>query len=270
MGLALLLLGCGKMGGAMARGWLASGAVDRVMIVDPHRPSDTVIATDSRVFWVPDAAALEEPGPLDAVILAVKPQMMDGALTALVPKLSGSPLILSIAAGKTIAYFQRYFDAALPLVRSMPNLPAAIGRGVTVCVATASVTAAHQKLATDLLAACGAVEWVDDETLIDAVTALSGGGPAYVFALIEAMAEAGVAVGLDPDLAGRLARVTVAGAGELVHQSDLPASTLRENVCSPGGTTIEAIKVLMGPEGWQPIITRAITAATRRAEALGS
>ncbi|WP_395830251.1 pyrroline-5-carboxylate reductase [Elstera sp.] len=270
MGLALLLLGCGKMGGAMARGWLASGTVDRVTIVDPHRPSDPVIAADPRVVWVPEVAALEAPGALDAVILAVKPQMMDGALSALTPKLTGTPLILSIAAGKTIAYFRQYFDAALPLVRSMPNLPAAIGRGVTVCVVTESVTAAHQKLATDLLSACGAVEWVADEKLIDAVTALSGGGPAYVFALIEAMTEAGIAVGLAPDLAGRLARVTVAGAGELVHQSDLPASTLRENVCSPGGTTIEAIKVLMGPDGWQPIITRAITAATRRAEQLGS
>ncbi len=270
MGLALLLLGCGKMGGAMARGWLASGAIDRVVIVDPQRPNDPVIATDSRVSWRPDVAALDELGALDAVVLAVKPQMMDAALTALAPKLTGTPLILSIAAGKTIAYFRQYFDAALPLVRSMPNLPAAIGRGVTVCVATESVAAPHRHLATDLLSACGAVEWVEDEKLINAVTALSGGGPAYVFALIEAMTEAGIAVGLAPDLASRLARVTVAGAGELVHQSDLPASSLRETVCSPGGTTIEAIKVLMGPDGWQPILTRAIAAATHRAEALGS
>ncbi len=271
MGLALLLLGCGKMGGAMARGWLASGAIDRVMIVDPHRPNDPVIATDSRVFWVSEAAALDELGALDAVVLAVKPQMMDVALTALASKLTGTPLILSIAAGKTIAYFRPYFAATVPLVRAMPNLPAAIGRGVTVCVASDGVTAAHQKLATDLLSACGAVEWVEDEKLIDAVTALSGGGPAYVFALIEAMTEAGVAVGLAPDLASRLARVTVAGAGELVHQSELSASTLRETVCSPGGTTLEAIKVLMEPDdGWQPIITRAIAAAARRAQALGS
>lgn len=270
MGLALLLLGCGKMGGAMARGWLASGSVDRVLVVDPHQPTDPVLAGDARLSWVPDVAGLGDLSGLDAVVLAVKPQMMDGALSALAPKIAGAPLILSIAAGKTIAYFEKHLGAALPIVRSMPNLPAAIGRGVTVCVATDKVSAAQCDLATQLLSACGAVEWVTEEQQIDAVTALSGGGPAYVFALIEAMTEAGIAVGLPADVAGRLARVTIAGAGELVHQSDLPAAILRENVCSPGGTTIEAIKVLMGPDGWQPIVTKAIAAATRRAGELGA
>lgn len=270
MGLALLLLGCGKMGGAMARGWLASGAVDVVRVVDPHPPTDPGLVDDRRVTWVPDVAALGDLSGLDAIVLAVKPQMMDGALAALAPKIVGTPLILSIAAGKTLAYFEAHLNTALPIVRAMPNLPAAIGRGITVCVASETVSVDQRALATQLLRACGAVEWVADEPQIDAVTALSGGGPAYVFALIEAMTEAGIAVGLSPEIAGRLARVTVAGAGELVHQSDLPASTLRENVCSPGGTTIEAIKVLMGPDGWQPIITRAIAAATRRAGELGA
>ncbi len=270
MGLALLLLGCGKMGGAMARGWLASGAVEHVRVVDPHPPTDPILAGDARLTWVSDTAALGDLNGVDAIILAVKPQMMDAALAALAPKIVGAPLILSIAAGKTLTYFEQHLGGRFPIVRSMPNLPAAIGRGITVCVATDRVSPAQAELASQLLSACGAVEWVTDERQIDAVTALSGGGPAYVFALIEAMTEAGVAVGLPVDIAGRLARVTVAGAGELVHQSDLPAATLRENVCSPGGTTIEAIKVLMGPEGWQPIVTRAIAAATRRAGELGA
>jgi pyrroline-5-carboxylate reductase len=150
----------------------------------------------------------------------------------------------------------------------MPNTPAAIGRGIAVACPNAQVSARQRKLAGDLLAAIGKVEWVADETLMDAVTALSGSGPAYVFLLAEAMTKAGIAAGLSAALAGRLARETVAGSGELLHRSDLDAATLRQNVTSPGGTTAAALEVLMGPDGFDALLTRAIAAATRRSRQL--
>jgi pyrroline-5-carboxylate reductase len=154
------------------------------------------------------------------------------------------------------------------IVRAMPNTPAAIGRGISVAVATSNVSARQRKQASDLLAAIGKVEWVSDEALMDAVTALSGSGPAYVFLLAEAMASAGIAAGLPPALSTRLARETVAGSGELLHRSPLDAATLRENVTSPGGTTAAALDVLMGPNGLQELMTRALAAATRRSRDL--
>jgi len=154
------------------------------------------------------------------------------------------------------------------IVRAMPNTPAAIGRGISVAVANARVSTRQRKQASDLLAAIGKVEWVGDEALMDAVTALSGSGPAYVFLLAEAMANAGIAAGLPPALATRLAQETVAGSGELLYRSNLDAATLRENVTSPGGTTAAALEVLMGPSGFEQILTRAIDAATRRSREL--
>ena len=177
---------------------------------------------------------------------------------------------LSIAAGLPLRFFAEIYGAEAACVRAMPNTPAAIGRGMTVLVAAPHVGQPQRTRCERLMAVGGDVAWLDDEALIDAATAVSGSGPAYVFLLIEVLAKAGVAAGLPAELAERLARVTVAGAGELVHRSDLPPATLRENVTSPGGTTLEALKVLMAEEGLQPLVTRAIAAATRRSRELAS
>jgi len=204
------------------------------------------------------------------VLLAVKPQQMDAVMAALAPLVGGRTLFLSIAAGKTIGYFQGHLGAAAAIVRAMPNTPAAVGRGMTVLAANAEVTPRQKEIGGALLAAVGGIDWVEDEALLDAVTAVSGGGPAYVFLLIETLARAGVEAGLPEELAMRIARGTVAGAGELVARSDAPAATLRANVTSPGGTTLEALKVLMAEDGLQPLMTRAIAAATRRSRELAS
>jgi len=178
--------------------------------------------------------------------------------------------VISIAAGKTIAYFRQHLGAKAAIVRAMPNTPAAIGRGISVAVADVAASTAQRDLAETLLAACGEVAWVENEDLINPVTALSGGGPAYVFLLMEAMAEAGRRAGLPADLATRLARVTVSGAGELARLSGETAAQLRQAVTSPKGTTLEALKILMADDGIQPLFDRAIAAATRRSRELAS
>jgi pyrroline-5-carboxylate reductase len=175
--------------------------------------------------------------------------------------------VVSIMAGRTLGFLEKHLPNAA-IVRAMPNTPAAIGRGITVAVGNRRVTAKARTLAHRLLAATGAVEWVDDEALMDAVTAVSGSGPAYVFLLAEAMAQAGTAAGLPAALADKLARQTVAGSGELLHRSALPAATLRQNVTSPGGTTAAALEVLMGRDGVAPLMTKAVAAATKRGKAL--
>ena len=264
----LLLVGGGKMGGAMLRGWLKAGLAPRdAAVVDPvAAPLAAEAKQGVRICDTPDAL------PADfkprVVVLAVKPQMMAGALPSYRRFATPGTLILSVAAGKTLGYFERGLGNNVAIVRSMPNTPAAVGRGITVCCANAHCTKADRDLATALLAAVGEVHWVDDERLIDAVTAVSGGGPAYVFLLIECLAKAGEAAGLPADLAMRLARVTVSGSGELARLSDEPAATLRQNVTSPNGTTLEALKILMADDALQPMLTRAIAAATRRSREL--
>ena len=193
---------------------------------------------------------------------------MDAVVPLYVRYAGAGPVFLSIAAGKTIALFERHLGPAAAIVRAMPNTPAAVGRGITVCCANARVSAPQRSLCRELLEAVGEVAWVEDEALLDPVTGVSGSGPAYVFLLVEAMTEAGTAAGLPAALAARLARATVAGAGELLHQADEQAATLREAVTSPGGTTQAALAVLMGAEGWQDAITRAIAAATERSREL--
>jgi pyrroline-5-carboxylate reductase len=184
------------------------------------------------------------------------------------PYIGKTTLVVSIMAGRTIGFLEKSLPPGAAIVRAMPNTPAAIGRGISVAVANARVSTRQRKQASDLLAAIGKVEWVGNEALMDAVTALSGSGPAYVFLLAEAMANAGIAAGLPPALATRLAQETVAGSGELLYRSNLDAATLRENVTSPGGTTAAALEVLMGPSGFEQILTRAIDAATRRSREL--
>ncbi len=266
----LLLFGCGKMGGALLAGWIERGVEPSQISVVEQFP-DAAQAASSRGVRVLGAAGSIEPGFAPAVVVfAVKPQQMDPVL-ADVRRFAGSgSVFLSIAAGKTIAYFAAGLGASAAIVRAMPNTPAAVGRGMSVLTANDKVSAGQRSLCQSLLSAVGEVAWVEDEALLDPVTAVSGGGPAYVFLLIETLAKAGVEAGLPEDLALRLARVTVAGAGELVHQADEPVSRLRENVTSPGGTTLEALKILMAPDGLQPLMTQAIAAATRRSRELAS
>ncbi|MGB7617915.1 MAG: pyrroline-5-carboxylate reductase, partial [Pseudolabrys sp.] len=203
-----------------------------------------------------------------AIVIAVKPQTAPEALPPLAAYVDKSTLVLSIMAGRTVTFLERLLPAGAAIVRAMPNTPAAVGRGISVAFANARISPSQRKLASDLLAAIGKVEWITEETRMDAVTALSGSGPAYVFLLAEAMANAGIAAGLPPALATRLARETVTGSAELMHRSDLDAETLRQNVTSPGGTTAAALDVLMGPGGFDHLLTQAIIAATRRSREL--
>lgn len=261
----LVLAGAGKMGSAMLDGWIARGLKPKqIVVIEPH-PVKVVKALARRgVKLNPKGKAT----PATAIVIAVKPQTAPDAVPPLADFIGKNTLVLSIMAGRTIGYLERSLPMGRAIVRAMPNTPAAIGRGISVAVATSNVSARQRKQASDLLAAIGKVEWVSDEALMDAVTALSGSGPAYVFLLAEAMASAGIAAGLPPALSTRLARETVAGSGELLHRSPLDAATLRENVTSPGGTTAAALDVLMGPNGLQELMTRALAAATRRSRDL--
>jgi pyrroline-5-carboxylate reductase len=252
----------------MLEGWLKRGMkASQVIVQDPAPPADVKAVLDRH--GITCVAAAETGGRAPAVILmAVKPQVME-AVFPTVARLAGSDtMVLSIAAGRTIASFERHLQANRAVIRAMPNTPAAIGRGITVCCPNAHVTAQQRMLAADLLSAVGEVDWVGDERLIDAVTAVSGSGPAYVFLLAECLAKAGEAVGLEPALARKLADATVAGSGELMRQSGLDPAILRQNVTSPGGTTAAALGVLMSEDGLQPLMTKAVAAAERRGREL--
>ncbi|MGJ4930723.1 pyrroline-5-carboxylate reductase [Bradyrhizobium sp. HKCCYLS2038] len=258
----IVLAGAGKMGGAMLTGWLAGGLDPaRVVVIEPMPSAEITALAAKGVRLNPAQAAAAE-----VVILAVKPQMFREAGPTLKPWVGDTTLVLSIMAGTTIASLRDVVGGAV--VRAMPNTPAAIGRGITVAVPAANVSATQRALTDALLRATGAVEWVDDEALMDAVTAVSGSGPAYVFLLAEELARAGIAAGLPEALATKLARHTVSGAGELLRQSELPSATLRQNVTSPGGTTAAALSVLMGTDGFQPLLERAVAAATARSKEL--
>jgi pyrroline-5-carboxylate reductase len=265
----LLLIGCGKMGRALLSGWLApDGPAHRIHVVEPDAEGRRALPTHARLSVHADAASL--PGDLrpDVCILAMKPQQMDQALPPYRPFAAAGSCMLSIAAGRTIASFDRLFGAEAALVRAMPNTPAAIRRGVTALYANAHTTRAQKTLCAALMEAVGMTVWVADEDAMNIVTALSGGGPAYVFLLIETLAQAGTQAGLDPDLANRLARQTVIGAGELAHQAVEDPASLRRNVTSPGGTTKAALDVLMNEDGLQPLFNRALGAAIARSREL--
>jgi pyrroline-5-carboxylate reductase len=260
----LALAGAGKMGGAMLTGWLAGGLeASRVVVIEPQ-PSLEITALAARGIRLNPAAS--DIGAVETLVVAVKPQSFREAGIALKSFTGAATLVVSIMAGATIASIAATCGGAV--VRAMPNTPAAIGRGITVAVAAGNVSAAQRSVADALLRATGAVEWVDDETLMDAVTAVSGSGPAYVFLLAEELARAGVEAGLPEELATRLARETVAGSGELLRRSEASSATLRQNVTSPGGTTAAALDVLMGPDGLQPLMIRAIATATKRSRDL--
>lgn len=269
MGYRLLLVGCGKMGGALLSGWLARGIADAVDVVEPSwQQLPGSLTDDARVRLRHPDDAWNADQPPDAVVLAVKPQVMAAVAPTYGPLAAGGALVLSIAAGKTIDWFRRHLGGEARIVRAMPNTPAAIAKGITVLAAGPEVDDRGRQLAEQLMRAVGPVEWVADEAAMDAVTALSGGGPAYVFLLIETLAAAGTAAGLDPDLAMRLARQTVIGSGALAEAAAEDAATLRRNVTSPGGTTAEALRILMAEEGLQPLFDRAIAAAAARSRAL--
>jgi pyrroline-5-carboxylate reductase len=261
----LTLVGAGKMGGALLQGWLRFG-IDpaRLAVIEPA-PSPEISALSKRgVRLNPDASALADAA---AMVIAVKPQVAADVLPRLAPMIGASTVVVSIMAGRTLRSLSDALQTSCALVRAMPNTPAAIGRGITVAVAEGA-NRAQRDLAHSLLRVAGTVEWIDDEALMDAVTAVSGSGPAYVFLLAEALARAGAAAGLPAELAAKLARETVAGSGELLHQSVLDPKLLRENVTSPGGTTAAALEVLMGANGLPQLMNAAVQAATERSRAL--
>jgi pyrroline-5-carboxylate reductase len=260
----LVLVGAGKMGGAMLDGWLARKLPPKKIVVLDPQPSKVIKALARRGVRINPRGDV---GDVAALVIAVKPQTAPNALPLLAALINKTTVTVSIMAGRTLGFIENHLPNAA-IVRAMPNTPAAIGRGITVAVGNRRVTAKTRKLAHDLLTATGSVEWVDDEALMDAVTAVSGSGPAYVFLLAEAMAEAGAAAGLPAALAEGLARETVAGSGELLHRSPESAATLRRNVTSPGGTTAAALEVLMGNDGMRPLLKKAIAAATRRGKEL--
>ncbi len=264
-GRGLVILGCGKMGSALLEGWLAGGLPASAFAVREPSPSPRLQALAG------EGLALNGPLPADpaAALLAVKPQMMAGALPDIAALGGGRTLFLSIAAGTPIASFEAALGPATPIVRAMPNTPAAVGRGITALVANAAAGEAGLALAEGLMAAVGQTVRLADEAQMDAVTALSGSGPAYVFLLIEALAAAGEAEGLAPDIALQLARATVAGAGALAESSGRDPAQLRIDVTSPAGTTAAALEVLMEEKtGLPPLIARAVTAAADRSRAL--
>ncbi|MBT0958176.1 pyrroline-5-carboxylate reductase [Alphaproteobacteria bacterium KMM 3653] len=255
----LVLLGCGKMGSAMLQGWLAGGLpAGSVTVLDPA-PSDWVKGTGV-------AINTDLPPEPAVALLAVKPQMMGEALPRLSAMGGGATMFLSIAAGTPISAFEAAFGPQAPIIRAMPNTPAAVGRGITAIVGNAKATSAHLDLAEGLLRAIGEVVRLENEGQIDAVTGVSGSGPAYVFHMIEAMAAAGRAEGLPDELAMRLARATVSGAGELAHQAEESAEQLRINVTSPQGTTEAGLNVLM--KELPDLMQRTVHAATARAKEL--
>jgi len=262
---SLVLVGAGKMGSATLEGWLARGLSARKITVLEPQPVKAIKALKRRGLKINPKG---KPQSAAVVVVAVKPQTAPEALPGAAAYIGKTTLVVSIMAGRTLGFLESALPAGTAVVRAMPNTPAAIGRGITVAVANARVSPRQRRQASDLLAAIGAVEWVSDEGLMDAVTATSGSGPAYVFLLAEAMTKAAIAAGLPPELAARLARETVAGSGELLHRSTLDAATLRQNVTSPGGTTASALQVLMGPNGFEALLTEAIAAATRRGREL--
>ncbi len=261
----LVLIGAGKMGGALLDGWLNFGFdPGRIMVIEPQ-PTPAMSALGARGLHLnPNAAQLAGAA---AVVIAVKPQAAAEALAAAAPSIAASTVVVSIMAGRTLLSLANGLPRGCPLVRAMPNLPAAIGRGITVAVARGANPQQH-KLAGDLLSATGTVDWIEDESLMDAVTAVSGSGPAYVFLLAEALALAGIEAGLPPELAEKLARETISGSGELLRQTNVDAALLRENATSPGGTTAAALAILMGQNGLVSLITRAVAAATDRSRQL--
>lgn len=265
----LLLVGAGKMGGALLEGWLKQGLDPTTLFVQ-----DVALSEPMRAFARNHGIVANEapvlPAPPAVIVIAVKPDVMESLLPDVEPMLGEGTVILSIAAGRTLKSLSRDLPETVAMVRAMPNTPASVGRGITVCIANANVTPGQKRECDALLAAVGEVVWVEDEALLDPVTAVSGSGPAYVFLLAECLEAAGIEAGLPHDLAKQLAQATVAGAGELLGRSDLEPAELRKNVTSPKGTTAAALEVLMTDDALKDLMRRAVAAAAKRSGELSS
>ena len=260
---SVFLIGAGRMGGALLRGWLAAGfPVASLAVKEPHpSPEMAALLKATEIADQPSSAP-------SVLVLAVKPQMMTKVLDEVAPHAGPQTAVLSIAAGRTVASITRHFSPNTAIVRAMPNLPAEIGRGITAAFANPHVTTPQRDLCGKLLSAAGDVAWVEDESYLDAVTAVSGSGPGYVFYLVECLATAGRDAGLPPDLAEKLARATIEGAGELLRRSSLSPAQLRENVTSPGGTTAAGLSVLMRERGLTALLRETVAAAAQRSREL--
>jgi pyrroline-5-carboxylate reductase len=264
---SLVLIGAGKMGGAMLEGWLKAGVPARqIVALDPKPPAEAKTLIDKYgIRHNPDITSIAD---AEVVLVAVKPQVMDEVLAGLTSLAKSKPLVLSVVAGKTIARLAHFFGNDAAIIRTISNTPAAIGRGITAMASNPNVAPAQEALAEQLLSSIGEVVRVPAEEQIDWVTAVSGSGPAYVFWLTECLTAAGAKLGLDPKLSEQLARATVAGSGELMRQSGIDATTLRQNVTSPNGTTFAALQHLMANDGLMPLMERAIAAAAKRSKEL--
>jgi pyrroline-5-carboxylate reductase len=263
----IALVGAGKMGSSILESWLALGLRREWIIVVEPKPSDELVATTNRerISLISDIRQLPQ---VSVLFLAIKPQEADQVLHYFRHFIGNNTLVISIMAGKSISFIAQKIERRAAIVRAMPNLAATIGRSITAAIANDLAEEYHYKIAFALLRATGTVQWIDEEPWMDAITAVSGSGPAYVFLLAEELARAGVEAGLPAELAIKLARETITGSGELLHRSDLSSDTLRQNVTSPGGTTAAALEVLMADDGMQQLMTRAVAAATRRSREL--
>ncbi|MEM9046101.1 MAG: pyrroline-5-carboxylate reductase, partial [Pseudomonadota bacterium] len=255
----LVLLGCGKMGGALLQGWVSSGFDPAAIHIREPNPSEALHASGVKLN-------ADVPGEASVAILAVKPQIILEAAPELAPLAASGTVFISVAAGTPINALEAIFGPRTPIIRVMPNTPAAIGLGISAIIGNAATTDSHIAMAESLMSAVGATVRLDTEAQMDAVTGLSGSGPAYVFHLIEAMAAAGEAEGLPPNLAMALARATVSGAGALAAASDEPVAVLRQNVTSPGGTTAAGLNVLM--QDLPDLIRRTVASAAERSREL--
>ncbi len=266
----ILLVGCGKMGGALLDGWFKHGLnpVDILVVEPAGRGAVRPCADHPALTVLPSVAEVPRDFVPDVVLFAVKPQIADTVVPAYRSFAAQRPVFLSIIAGKTTAYFQRHFAADAAIVRAMPNTPAAVGKAVSVLYAAPAVGGVQRRVCEVLMAAVGTVEWIGEEALMDAVTAVSGSGPAYLFLLAECLRDAATAAGLPADLAARLARATVIGSAALLDQDATAPEVLRQNVTSPGGTTAAALSVLMAQDGIGPLLARAVAAATQRSKEL--
>ena len=265
----LLLVGAGKMGGALLEGWLRQGLDPAVVFIQDPAPPPEVQALAARHRIVAGDAP-DLPAPPSVIVIAVKPGLVEELMPELEPLIGEGSLVLSIAAGRTLAALSRGLPSGTAVVRAMPNVAASVGRSMTVACANSAVSRDQALTANMLLEAVGDVMWIEDESLFDAVTAVSGSGPAYVFLLAECLEDAGRAAGLDAELARQLARATVEGAGELLQRSDLSPRELREKVTSPQGVTAAALEILMGEEVVKDLLTRAVAAAAKRSRELSS
>jgi pyrroline-5-carboxylate reductase len=263
----ILVIGLGNMGQALVKGWLARGLVAQDIAVVEPQPTAQAAARALGVSVIASTAMAAHRA--DVIVIAVKPAQVAESV-APIGKVARGCVVLSIAAGKTTAGLRKLLGSQTAVVRAMPNTPAAIGAGITALFASETVTAEQRRTCEELMAAVGRVEWFADEALMDAVTAVSGSGPAYVFLLIECLAEAGRNVGLGADVAARLATATVAGAGLYARETGLPAAELRRRVTSPKGTTQAALDVLLAENAFAVLMNRAVSAATERSRELSA